>query len=338
MSVPEKDFVAAEQAELGPASAAPAPAAGPTAQGGPRRRRRRRSQSRKTNRGPSIGPGDKVVPLMLHPEGWTGQDVPQKKGAGADEKAILRMMNQKRLLSARIVQANPQDDEIIVQFVGPLADLKGVMTLDEFDEHRYKGYEGFCGQVVDVIALEYFPKAGTIRVSRRQARAIKREKTLAVIKPGMIVKSVVRSMQRYAAFVDIGGIHGWLGVDQIDWKHINHPSDILQNGDAVDVQILSIDRDHPGEPRVRVSRKALMDPWKDVMAAYKPEAIVLGTIVGMVGNQLYVRPEPEVGVDFLCTVQPGKKYNLNAEVRVKVVKVDPVERHLRGRIIGVVRS
>lgn len=91
-----------------------------------------------------------------------------------------------------------------------------------------------------------------------------------------------------------------------------------------------------GRPGVRASLKRCYDPWLRVKQSMMPGTVTLGKVADVNGTHIYVRPEPEVGVDILCPAVPNRPYEPGAPVRVRVVKVDEAKRHLRGRILGAV--
>lgn len=275
--------------------------------------------------------------LPFMPEGYTGQGSVLAKN-GLDVTPILRAIENHQILSARVTSIDAETDTIMVYLGDEYGGLFGVMSSAEFDAKKYAGYQGFVGDLVDVLLLEYLPKSSVVRVSRRQAREIKAKATLGVLKPGMVVKGVVKSITAYGMFLDIGGLHGMLSVDEISHDFVAHPSDTgLQRNDAVDVKVLSIDQDEHGQARVRVSLKALTNPWVTIPARIKPQQVMLGKVVSVVGPHVYVKAEPSVGVDILCPTN-DKAYEIGRYVRIQVVRVDTEARKLRGRIIGIVRG
>ena len=106
-------------------------------------------------------------------------------------------------------------------------------------------------------------KRGNIVVSRRaileETRAEQRTEIIANLAEGKTVEGVVKNITDYGAFVDLGGIDGLLHVTDISWKRINHPSDILNIGDTIDVQIIRL---NPDTQRISLGMKQLTeDPW-----------------------------------------------------------------------------
>lgn len=274
------------------------------------------------------------VSVRVTPEGYVGQD--KIRLDGANPETIESAIQNRTILSAMVNQV--QGDAIFVHIGGEFGSLTGVMLKDEFDDREYAGYQGFVGDIVDILILEYNAEHRVVKVSRRQARETKRHQLLDSLQEGMVVPGVVRSIQNFGAFVDIGGIHAILPVNEIKHEYVTHPGDVLRRGDALDVKVIEFKRDGENDTaKIRVSLKALSNPWAEVGKTYQRNAIVLGEVVAVDGSHVYVRPTPTHGVDLLCPASVHRTYRIGHQVRVRVVAVDPEKRKLRGRIIGVVR-
>ena len=115
---------------------------------------------------------------------------------------------------------------------------------------------------------------GNIVVSRRavleETRAEQRSELIQGLKEGMILDGVVKNITDYGAFVDLGGVDGLLHVTDIAWRRINHPSEALQIGQAVRVQVIRFNTE---TQRISLGMKQLeADPWEGVAAKYPPGA------------------------------------------------------------------
>src|SRR5439155_8995392 len=107
---------------------------------------------------------------------------------------------------------------------------------------------------------------GNIVVSRRavleESRAEQRSELVASLKEGQILSGVVKNITDYGAFVDLGGVDGLLHVTDIAWRRINHPSEALNIGQSVKVQVI---RFNPETQRISLGMKQLeADPWESV--------------------------------------------------------------------------
>lgn len=266
--------------------------------------------------------------MTVLPEGYRGR-MPRQELLNLAE--LLVAMEERRTLSVVVTQVVGGEIFVLLGAGGLGGHIFGVMSPEEFDEKIFAGYEGFVGEVVDVLVTGYDAERKLVGVSRRQARLLKRHVLLQSLDVGQVVTGVVRALQPYGAFVDIGGLHAILPVGEISHEYVVHPREVLSRGDVVSVRVISLDR---ASLRVRVSLKAVVDPWSRAEVLYRPGAILLGAIANHVGEMVWVRPEPCDGLEILCPAIPGRVYVAGSRVRVRLNVVDGQARKLRGRIIG----
>ncbi|NVN11162.1 30S ribosomal protein S1 [Nguyenibacter vanlangensis] len=179
---------------------------------------------------------------------------------------------------------------------------------------------------------------GNIVVSRRavleETRAEQRSELIQGLKEGMILDGVVKNITDYGAFVDLGGVDGLLHVTDIAWKRINHPSEALQIGQPVRVQVI---RFNPDTQRISLGMKQLeADPWENVAIKYPPGARYSGRVTNITDYGAFVELEP--GVEGLVhvsemswtkkNVHPGKIVATSQEVDVMVLDVDSAKRRI----------
>ncbi len=137
---------------------------------------------------------------------------------------------------------------------------------------------------------------GNIVVSRRavleETRAEQRSELIANLKEGQILTGVVKNITDYGAFVDLGGVDGLLHVTDISWKRINHPTEALNIGQQVQVQVI---RFNPETQRISLGMKQLeADPWEGVGAKYPPESKVKGRVTNITDYGAFVELEPGI--------------------------------------------
>jgi len=179
---------------------------------------------------------------------------------------------------------------------------------------------------------------GNIVVSRRavleESRAEARNELVANLKEGQVLQGVVKNITDYGAFVDLGGVDGLLHVTDIAWQRINHPSEVLQIGQTVDVQVI---RFNPETQRISLGMKQLeADPWDGVEAKYPVGAKFVGRVTNIADYGAFVELEP--GIEGLVhvsemswtkkNVHPGKIVSTSQEVEVMVLDVDPQKRRI----------
>jgi small subunit ribosomal protein S1 len=179
---------------------------------------------------------------------------------------------------------------------------------------------------------------GNIVVSRRavleESRASERAEIVGQLKENEVREGVVKNITDYGAFVDLGGIDGLLHVTDMSWKRISHPSQVLNVGDTVKVQIVKI---NPDTQRISLGMKQLMsDPWDGVDAKYPVGGKFTGRVTNITDYGAFVELEP--GVEGLVHVSemswtkknlhPSKILSTSQEVDVQVLDVDGEKRRI----------
>ncbi len=181
-------------------------------------------------------------------------------------------------------------------------------------------------------------RRGNIVVSRRavleESRAEARSELVANLKEGQTLQGVVKNITDYGAFVDLGGVDGLLHVTDIAWRRINHPSEALQIGQTVDVQVIRFNAE---TQRISLGMKQLeADPWDGVEAKYPVSTKFTGRVTNITDYGAFVELEP--GIEGLVhvsemswtkkNVHPGKIVSTSQEVEVMVLDVDPTKRRI----------
>ncbi|MET4701055.1 small subunit ribosomal protein S1 [Constrictibacter sp. MBR-5] len=179
---------------------------------------------------------------------------------------------------------------------------------------------------------------GNIVVSRRsvleESRAEARNELVATLKEGQILPGVVKNITDYGAFIDLGGVDGLLHVTDIAWRRVNHPSEVLQIGQNVEVQVIRFNAE---TGRISLGMKQLQaDPWEGVQLKYPVGARFKGRVTNITDYGAFVELEP--GVEGLVhvsemswtkkNVHPGKIVSTSQEVEVQVLDVDPEKRRI----------
>ena len=179
---------------------------------------------------------------------------------------------------------------------------------------------------------------GNIVVSRRavleESRAEQRTELIAGLKEGQVLNGVVKNITDYGAFIDLGGVDGLLHVTDIAWRRINHPSEALQIGQSIDVQVIRFNRE---TQRISLGMKQLeADPWEGVEAKYPVDVRFTGRVTNITDYGAFVELEP--GVEGLVhvsemswtkkNVHPGKIVSTSQEVEVQVLDTDPQKRRI----------
>jgi small subunit ribosomal protein S1 len=181
-------------------------------------------------------------------------------------------------------------------------------------------------------------RRGNIVVSRREileaTRAEQRSEIVAKLAEGQVIDGLVKNITDYGAFIDLGGIDGLLHVTDMAWRRVNHPSEIVNVGDTVKVQIVRI---NPETQRISLGMKQLQaDPWAGIEAKYPVGTRFKGTVTNIADYGAFVELEP--GVEGLIhvsemswtkkNVHPGKIVSTSQQVDVQILEVDPQKRRI----------
>ncbi len=181
-------------------------------------------------------------------------------------------------------------------------------------------------------------RRGNIVVSRRaileESRAEQRAEVIGNLTEGQIVDGVVKNITEYGAFVDLGGVDGLLHVTDMAWRRVNHPTEMLNIGQTVKVQIIRINQD---THRISLGMKQLeADPWGDIGTKFPIGKKIHGTVTNITDYGAFVELEP--GIEGLIhvsemswtkkNVHPGKILSTSQDVDVVVLEVDPSKRRI----------
>ncbi|WP_394888417.1 30S ribosomal protein S1 [Mesorhizobium sp. AaZ16] len=181
-------------------------------------------------------------------------------------------------------------------------------------------------------------RRGNIVVSRRtvleESRAEQRSEIVQNLEEGQVVEGMVKNITDYGAFVDLGGIDGLLHVTDMAWRRVNHPTEILNIGQTVKVQIIRINQE---THRISLGMKQLeSDPWSEIGTKFPIGKKIKGTVTNITDYGAFVELEP--GIEGLIhvsemswtkkNVHPGKLLSTTQEVDVVVLEVDPAKRRI----------
>lgn len=218
--------------------------------------------------------------------------------------------------------------------IGVMAFLPG----SQVDIRPVRNLERFIGETFRFRVLKYNRRRNNVVLSRRavleEEKARARERTLASLEEGRLVKGVVKNITDYGAFVDLGGVDGLLHITDMSWGRVKHPSEVVQVGQELQLKVLHFDRE-----RERVSlglKQTLPDPWDFVEEKYPVGSRHQGKVVSLTDYGAFV--ELEKGVEGLVHVSemtwskrfkhPSKIVNVGDEVEVMILAVDQPRRRI----------
>src|SRR5713226_597723 len=275
----------------------------------------------------SIKAGDIVDVLLEKTEDKEGYVVLSKEKA---EKMkvwddVERAYQERRVVTGRVIErvkgGLAVDIGVRAFLPGSQVDLRPVRNLDSLR-----------GQELRMRVIKVNKKRGNIVLSRKavleEENAEKKRDTLETLEEGKVLMGVVKNITEYGAFVDLGGIDGLLHITDMSWGRINHPSEVLNVGDEVKVQVLKFDRE---TERVSLGYKQLKaDPWTTATIKYPAGTRVKGKVVSLTDYGAFV--ELEQGVEGLIHVSemswskkvkhPSKILTVGQEVECAVLGID----------------
>src|SRR6201993_457294 len=224
---------------------------------------------------------------------------------------------------------------------GFTVDLDGAVAFlpgSQVDVRPMRAVGPLMNQAQPFQILKMDRRRGNIVVSRRavleERRAEERTSLVASLQEKQVVEGVVKNITDYGAFVDLGGVDGLLHVPDTAWRRVSHPTEVLNVGQPVTVQIIKINHD---TQRISLGMKQLQtDPWEGVAVKYPVGVQFKGKVTNVTDYGAFVELEP--GVEGLVhvsemswvkkNVAPSKIVSPGQEVEVQVLEVDSNKRRI----------
>lgn len=228
--------------------------------------------------------------------------------------------------------------------------LRAFCPNSQLDLARVEDALPYVGQRLTfrILRLEEGKGRPNVVLSRRalleEAAAAKAAEAMAHLKPGTLVKGKVVSLQAYGAFLDVGGVEGLLHVSEISHSRLAHPSEALQVGQELEVQVTKIEKGKDGKDRISLSRRALeQDPWRDVETRFTEGAELDGMVrrTEVFGAFVEIAPGIE-GLLHISELKTSKRLShareavqLGQTLKVRVLGIDAAKRRIS---LGAVRD
>ena len=215
--------------------------------------------------------------------------------------------------------------------------LRGFLPASLVEMRRVRDLQPYVGKEIEAKIIELDKNRNNVVLSRRawleQTQSEVRQNFLHQLQKGQIRKGVVSSIVNFGAFVDLGGVDGLVHVSELSWKHIDHPSEVVEVGQPVTVEVLDVDMDRE---RVSLSLKATQeDPWQAFARLHQIGQIVPGKVTKLVPFGAFVRVED--GIEGLVHVSelaerhveiPEQVVSVNDDVMVKIIDIDLERRRI----------
>ncbi|HEX9716952.1 MAG TPA: 30S ribosomal protein S1, partial [Actinomycetota bacterium] len=276
--------------------------------------------------------GDQIEALVLQKEDKEGRLILSKKRAQY-ERAWGRI--------EEVMQSGSTIRGPVIEVVkgGLIVDigLRGFLPASLVDLRRVRDLHPYVGQEIEAKIIELDRNRNNVVLSRRafleESQSEGRKKFLESLQKGERRKGTVSSIVNFGAFIDLGGVDGLVHVSELSWKHVDHPSEVVQVGQEVEVDVLDVDLERE---RVSLSLKATQeDPWKEFERKYQAGEIIEGQVTKLVPFGAFVRVAQ--GIEGLVHISelseqhvesPEAVLSVGDQVRVKVIEVDVSRRRI----------
>jgi small subunit ribosomal protein S1 len=263
----------------------------------------------------------------------------------ADGRLILSKKRARFEIAWKSIEAAAESGEPVIGRVievvkgGLILDLgvRGFLPASLVDIRRVQDLDEFLGQELRCKVIELNRSRNNVVLSRRAVledeRKEMRQAILDRLSPGDVVEGQISNIVDFGAFVDLDGMDGLIHISELSWSHVNHPSEVLEIGQDVQVKVLDIDRE-----RQRISlglKQTQSDPWQQVVKAYNENDVVQGKVTKVVTFGAFVEIMP--GVEGLVHISelaqhhvenPREVVSQGDVVNVKIIEVDAERRRL----------
>ena len=271
--------------------------------------------------------GDEIDVLILRKENQEGYPILSKRRVDQDIAwdRLAQLKEEKAIVTGTVTD---------VVKGGVLVDvgLRGFVPASLLSLGYVEDLSTYIGKQLDMKIIECDKHSNKLVLSAkavlRKAAAAQKEKTWAEIAEGQTRKGVVRRLTNFGAFVDIGGVDGLLHVSEMAWYRVNHPSDLLKEGDEIEVYVLGVDAENE---KISLGLKQLCpNPWSLAAEKYPEGSIIDAKVMRTTNFGAFLEVEP--GVEGLVHISQMANYRVGkAEdivkpgdvVKVKVLSVDP---------------
>jgi small subunit ribosomal protein S1 len=292
-----------------------------------------------------LQPGDRTLVYVLQPEGQEGHAVLSLKRARMERswREVEELFNRGDIIEAPVVDFNKGglivDVKGIRGFVpvSQVLDLRNVARGEGENEETAQTLAAMKGRRLQLKVIEINRSRNRLILSELSAvqerRTQRKDELLEGLQPGQIRKGVVSNLTNFGAFVDLGGADGLVHVSEMSYNRVNHPSEVLQVGQEIDVYVLSVDRE---TKKIALSlKRALPDPWDTVEERYHLGQVVPVTITKLQRFGAFAKVEQGLeGLIHLSELtdlpvhDPSQVVREGQEVNAKIISLNSQKRRL----------
>jgi small subunit ribosomal protein S1 len=276
--------------------------------------------------------GDDIEALVLQKEDKEGRLILSKKRAQYERawSRIEHVMAEGGTIKGPVIEVVKGG---LILDIG----LRGFLPASLVELRRVRDLHPYVGQELECKIIELDRNRNNVVLSRRafleESQSESRKKVLESLTKGDRRRGKVSSIVNFGAFVDLGGVDGLVHVSELSWRHVEHPSEVVQVGDEVEVEVLDVDLERE---RVSLSLKATQeDPWKEFERHYSAGEIIEGEVTKIVPFGAFVRVAE--GIEGLVHISELAEEHVESadqivqvgdRVRVRVVEVDVSRRRV----------
>ena len=261
-----------------------------------------------------VSVGDEIEALVLQKEDKEGRLLLSKKRAQYERAwgTIERVKEEDGVVTGSVIEVVKGG---LILDIG----LRGFLPASLVEMRRVRDLQPYVGRELEAKIIELDKNRNNVVLSRRayleQTQSEVRTSFLQTLQKGQIRTGVVSSIVNFGAFVDLGGVDGLVHVSELSWKHIDHPSEVVEVGQEVTVEVLDVDFDRE---RVSLSLKATQeDPWQAFARTHAIGQVVPGKVTKLVPFGAFVRVED--GIEGLVHI--SELAQRHVEVPEQVAKV-----------------
>ena len=282
--------------------------------------------------GDVVAVGDKVEALVLQKEDKEGRLILSKKRAQYERAwgTIEKIKEEDGVVTGSVIEV--VKGGLIID-IG----LRGFLPASLVEMRRVRDLQPYVGKELEAKIIELDKNRNNVVLSRRawleQTQSEVRQNFLTQLQKGQVRPGVVSSIVNFGAFVDLGGVDGLVHVSELSWKHIDHPTEVVEVGQEVTVEVLDVDMDRE---RVSLSLKATQeDPWQQFARTHQMGQIVPGKVTKLVPFGAFVRVDE--GIEGLVHISelaerhveiPEQVVQVNDDVMVKIIDIDLERRRI----------
>lgn len=285
-----------------------------------------------------VGDEFKVTILKLADD--DGNVVVSKKRADNEKSydEIEKLFKNKEVITVKLKEVTKGG--LITNIKGVRAFIPGSQITDTYVEDL----KTYVGKDIDVQIIEFEPRNRKLILSgkslAKQKRVERRKERITQIKEGEKYIGTVTKLMNYGAFVDLDGVEGLVHNSDLSWQRIKHPSEVVKEGDKVEVTVISI---NPENNKIALSLKDRdKDPWQIAMTELEEGQVVKGVVTKFMPFGVFVRIadgiEGLVHISQISTKRinkPEEVLELNQEVEVKIIKIDKQDKKISLSITAV---